>query len=191
MLAVTDHCAERYANRIVGIDDTKESKRYAVQNRDMIVKNCNKMYKYSQKIYTGNINGDKTTKHYYLSDDIILVVNTKKTCIITLYKVDWGYPRENTRVALESVVKQLQLSHKKAKEVKRDLDNVRRQRDQVAQEIKDLRSRLQDLENQHAELDKSVRQQQRKTRYLSDKIDREALLLCDSFRYVDMDQKSG
>ena len=94
---VTEHCKRRYVERIKKITNSVEIKEYVAKNMEQIVSDINKMFAYSEFIIETQINGDKTSKRYYIRDDIIFVVDTEDKTIITLYRIDFGFPDKTNR----------------------------------------------------------------------------------------------
>lgn len=92
---ITNHAKERYVERIKGIIDKQEIKRYLSTEDEKIVKEINKLYQYSELIYRGQIGGDKTTKDFMLNNDICLVADND--CIRTIYRINFAFP-EPTRL---------------------------------------------------------------------------------------------
>lgn len=92
---ITNHAKERYIERLKGINNRNEIKQYLAQNEEIIENHILKLYEYSEKVFTGQIGGDKTTKDFYLNGDICLVVGDD--CIRTIYKINFAFP-EHTRL---------------------------------------------------------------------------------------------
>lgn len=101
----TKHALDRYCERILdyGNSTQTEMRCYINQNREKIGEDINKMFEFSRLIYTGQINGDKTTKQYYLNNNIIMVYDEPKNSIVTLYKIDFGFGE----IIDKAIVKQL------------------------------------------------------------------------------------
>lgn len=98
ILNVTKHFGQRWAQRVLEIEDEAEAKEYAAQNSEMIKEHANKTFAHSTFVWRGQL-GDNITRHYYIDDDIILVTNTTDDAMITTWKVDFGFPAEaNTMV---------------------------------------------------------------------------------------------
>jgi hypothetical protein len=121
---VCEHAKLRYCERIVGISkfidpvtlekidriqDTRarftevnnEIKRYLIKNNDRIVDDIRNMFLYSELVYRGAFGGNGTTKDYYSRDDIILVSETSRPQIITLYRAEFGFGSRDRQLALD------------------------------------------------------------------------------------------
>lgn len=86
---VSKHAQERYAERIMDKDNNADIQRFIVQNQDKIIEDVNKMLKFGQIIYTGQEVSDKGREiTVYLTGSWILLVDTKKLTVITLYKIN-------------------------------------------------------------------------------------------------------
>jgi hypothetical protein len=104
---ITNHCKRRYAERIKNINNSVEIKEYISLNSDQIEKDINKMFEHAQFIATSQVGGDKTNKNYYISGNVIFVVNTEDTVIITLYKVDFGFPDRTNRAITKDLLEEI------------------------------------------------------------------------------------
>ena len=104
---ITNHCIRRYVERIKCINNSIEVKEYIAVNQDQIEKEINKMFSYSDFIIEAQIGGDKTNKRFYIRDNIIFVVNSDDKVIITLYKVDFGFPEATNRKIIEDLMEEI------------------------------------------------------------------------------------
>lgn len=98
---ITNHAKERYVERIKGINNKNEIKQYIAQNENIVEDHILKLYNYSEKIFTGQIGGDKTTKDFYLSNDICLVIDGD--CIRTIYKINFAFPEQTRLMVIEGL----------------------------------------------------------------------------------------
>lgn len=105
---VTKHCRERYVERIKGINNSIERKEYIANNQEQIDIDINKLFEFAKFIDTEQIGGDKTSKNFYINDNIILVVNTENTVIITLYKVDFGFSPKTNRNIIKDLLEEIE-----------------------------------------------------------------------------------
>lgn len=103
---ITNHAKERYVERIQGITKTSDIKQYIAQNEDRVTEHITKLYDYSEKIFTGQAGGDKTTKDFYLNGDICLVLGDN--CILTIYKINFAFPEETRLRVIADLKKEIQ-----------------------------------------------------------------------------------
>lgn len=103
----TNHIKQRYVERILNINNSVEVKQYIVDNNDKVESDLDKLMEFSQCIGTAQINGDKTSKNYHLRDNIIIVTDTDNSTMITLYKVDFGFPDRTNRVIVDDLMKDI------------------------------------------------------------------------------------
>lgn len=95
----TKHSVERWVERIVEITTKKERDDYIKENGEIIKEHMNKTLEFAEFIYKGQI-GDNVTRHYYIHNNIVFVLNTTDDAIITVYKVDFNFtPEINLQVA--------------------------------------------------------------------------------------------
>lgn len=104
---ITNHCKMRYIERIKGIRNTIENKEYLNSNNEQIEKEINKMFTYADFVIEAQIGGDKTNKRFYIRDNIIFVVNSDDKVIITLYKVDFGFPEATNRKIIKDLIEEI------------------------------------------------------------------------------------
>ena len=119
---ITNHCKRRYAERIKNINNSVEVKEYISLNSDQIEKDINKIFEHAQFIATSQVGGDKTSKNFYISDNVILVVNTEDTAIITLYKVDFGFPDRTNRAITKDLLEEIAKLNNKLQQENNSID---------------------------------------------------------------------
>jgi hypothetical protein len=88
MINITKHCLDRYAERVLGIEDLQTARQYINSNQDKVSEDINKLFEFATLILTAQINGDKSTKNYWLRDNIVIVTDTGNSTLITLYRID-------------------------------------------------------------------------------------------------------
>lgn len=101
---VTSHARERYLERIEGIldiDKRKDLLKNDIQNTEEKIID---LYNNGHKIFEGSLYEKQPSSSFYLSDNIILVLNAKNESIITLYKVDFGFSESTNRATLLSLL---------------------------------------------------------------------------------------
>ncbi len=99
---ISRHAKERYAKRIMDITDPKEVKRLARYKEEKIEKDINKLFEYSIYIATAEL-GKNGPKKFWIRDDIIIVTDKKIKCVITIYRLDYGYDHEVNRVLAREI----------------------------------------------------------------------------------------
>ncbi len=104
---ITNHCIRRYVERIKGINNSIEVKEYIAVNQDQIEKEINKMFTYADFVIEAQIGGDKTNKRFYIRDNVIFVVNSDDKVIITLYKIDFGFPEATNRKITKDLIEEI------------------------------------------------------------------------------------
>lgn len=147
---ITNHAKERYVERIKGILGKNEIKQYIVQNEDKIEEHILKLYEYSEKIFTGQIGGDKTTKDFHLNGDICLVVGDD--CIRTIYKINFAFPEKTRLMVIEDLKQEIIRIKDEINNEKQIVDAKRQECDikiqQAKQEIKALKESIEIKEDE-------------------------------------------
>lgn len=165
MINCTNHFAERWVERIVGLKDDREKREYMSKNRDMITQHANTMFENADFLWKGQI-GDNTTKHYYMKDDTVLITNTTNDAFVTVYKIDLGFTpelnvtvrkglvaeieklREEKESIEETILTELVLKESEAssleeeeKIIQEQLKNVQARRKFINEEVKNIKSK--------------------------------------------------
>ena len=90
---VSKHAKERYAERIMNKEDTRDVYNFVTQNEEKIIKDISKMLEYGEILYSGKQKDNKNRENIvdvYRKDCWILLVDKNTKNVITLYKVDLG-----------------------------------------------------------------------------------------------------
>jgi hypothetical protein len=188
MASVTAHCMERYVERILGITDTLSIKQYITLNRDKVSEDINKMIKYSKLIYTGQINGDKTSKNYYLSGgNIILVIDTNNGTVVTLYEICFGFSESIDKINTANLVEEINTLQEQIIEKKVLIDEQIEQKkveiDNVQSDIKSLEEQLFMLKFKHQTLQNELKVVYNDIEMLNKQLECHALKICNSLEY--------
>ena len=113
---VTQHCKERYAERIMGRDAKSDVAVYVAQNQTKIEEDINKMLDYGELIYTGILRDrtdealrDKKEVRVYLCGTWVLLTDKTNQKVITLYKIDFNlgedFNKQYVSLKMESINK--------------------------------------------------------------------------------------
>lgn len=184
---ITNHAFDRFTERIVGIADQLAARQYINQNKEKITEDINKLVEFSELLFTGQINGDKSTKNYLLRDNIILVTDTANSALITLYKIDFGFGDKTDRLIASNLKEDIMILKKQLCDKKLDIDtNVEYKK----YELNTIESQVETLKQQlfMLELKKNTKESEIKVAYndveiLSKDIEMLAVKLCNSLEY--------
>ena len=99
---VTNHAREKYLERIQGVRGKKEIARLISTDKDRIDSEIEKLFRYSDYIYTGQLGGNNTNADYYLNTDTALVVKNKNK-IITIFQIKFGFPGDMDSQVIKSL----------------------------------------------------------------------------------------
>jgi Chromosome segregation ATPases len=156
----TKHSLERWVERIVGITDIRERKEYIAKNSDILKEHINKTLEYAEFIYKGQI-GDNITRNYYIHNDIILVLNTANDAVVTVYKVDFGFPHElNLQVAKGLLAEIRRLSEEKGKldlAALEEIERLKATRDSLDQQEEILKEQLRLIQERKKAIDEEIK----------------------------------
>lgn len=147
----TNHFIERWIERIVGISTERERKDYITKNRQMITEHANKTFEHATFIYTGQI-GNNVTRNYFIEDDIIFVTNTSNDALITVYRIDLGFPHDinaTVRKGLIDEIQKLTAQHEQEElEAMMQVDKKFDEADKLEEQIKIMKEQLSLMEKQ-------------------------------------------
>ncbi|AUV59934.1 hypothetical protein HOS78_gp178 [Lactobacillus phage Bacchae] len=116
-VTVSQHAKSRWVERMNGITDDKEIKRYLVDNSDKVVKDIKKSFTNADFVFRGQLGKNHTTSDYYLLNDLVFVF--EKDTIITLFKVDFGIEYEDLNETIKrSLITALQRAVANQQDVK-------------------------------------------------------------------------
>ena len=178
MIALTDHFKDRYVERIIGIENQCEVKQYVVQNEKIIEENANKMFSHSQFIYNGQIGKDKISRHFYVVDDIVIVATTEDDCLITLYRIDFNFPKETNKKVIKDLINEIQeLEQYKKEQIEKtqfNIQNLQEECNRINTEIKYLEEQLQIFKDSKQLLFDEIQNNNNSITLINNKIDRYA-----------------
>jgi len=162
-LSISNHAKERYAERIMDRDSKQKVAQYVAENDEKIKQNINKMVEYGEKIYSGkSLKHDNNDCDVYLKDLWVILVDSKKNTVITLYCIDLGVDEEFHKLFVEKLLKKLNDAKEECEATKADINQkIAEMREVIADNekiIQENRSLIKTLEEQnqaHMDLIKS------------------------------------
>jgi cell division protein FtsB len=186
MKNLTNHFNERWVQRIVGITTEREIKDYISKNKQMISEHANETIERAEFLWKGQI-GDNVTRNYYIKDDIILITNTGDDALITVYKIDFGFPEDVNKMArrrLTDEVKKLTLSKIDLElQVMEQVDKAYHEADILEEQIKLLKEQIDNLEKQRAFKKDEAKMLQSKSLNTGLELKRYTMMLVNSQEY--------
>ena len=165
-VTVSQHAKSRWVERMNGITDDKEIKRYLVDNSDKVVKDIKKFFTNADFVFRGQLGKNHTTSDYYLLNDLVFVF--EKDTIITLFKVDFGIEYEDLNETIKrslitalqrAVANQQDVKSKsgvEAKRIKNDIAQVNAEINSYRKQIDVLSIKKSGLEGQLKSVDAEV-----------------------------------
>lgn len=161
-ITVSQHAKSRWVERMNGITDDKEIKRYLVDNSDKVVKDIKKSFENSTFVYRGQLNkkAPHSTSNYYLLNDLVFV--EEKGVIITLFKVSFGLPYDDLNEEVQrALIVSLQRATQEQQNVKSKVGvtkkNLKADIAQVNAQLNLHRNQIDLLTKQKNELDQQVK----------------------------------
>ena len=109
-IKISNHCKQRYVERITGIVDSKEIKRYLATEENSVVENIHKMLHYGNIIYDGkNFEPhDSNVVKIVLNGTWLVFVGKDSNTAITMYKIDLGLGEEFNKSYVSQFLKSLE-----------------------------------------------------------------------------------
>lgn len=186
---IRNHCKERYAERILGIDKNESSK-YAVQHDKEISEKLHELYSKSTYFWTGKVN-DNPVSSFFINGDIVIVTDEQKSCLITLYKIDFGFPAATNKTVVKDLVKEIgKLNKEKDKQVNKISPLIEQKRfeiNRMENEIELLKEKIAILEKQKRIEEEQLSSMSSNTELIDKDIKMFALRLVDSLAFkIDM-----
>ncbi len=151
---ISNHAKQRYAERIMGRDDTTEINRYVNLNEEKIKTDINKMITYGELIYTGiqHKNDKKLAApvDVYVKDCWVVLADNKTKNVITLYKIDLGVDDDFNKLYINKMLEKLNTAKKAANEIRQQIEEENLGYTEIIEEsemsIKQYRSMINNLE---------------------------------------------
>lgn len=138
---ISEHCKNRYAERILNKSDVVEIKRFIIENEDKIQTDINKLITYREKVYAGKQSqkdGKGKVLDVYIKDLWVILVDTQSQIVVTMYKIDLGLGDEFNK---EYVAKYME----KIESLKSELNSVQLK---VSEESNVYREMINDAQEQ-------------------------------------------
>lgn len=150
---VSKHAAERYAERIMGKEDTYDITRFALTNEEKIRCDINKMISYGDLIYSGKQSqkdGKGNIVDVYVKDCWIVLVDNKAKNVITLFKVDLELDDDFNKAYVAKMLEKLNVSKEELtatqQRIQEESDTYRNMIAEAEFQIKEYRSMIKNLE---------------------------------------------
>jgi len=179
-VTVSQHAKSRWVERMNGITDDREIKRYLVSNSDKVTKDILTSFDNADFVFRGQLGKGHSTSDYYMLNDLVFVF--EKGTIITLFKVDFGIEYEDLNetikrsllTALQRAVDDQQdvksKSGVEAKRIKNDIAQVNAEINSYRKQIDLLSIKKSGLEGQLKSVDAEVNLANTKVSTLSTKL---------------------
>ena len=106
---ISEHCKQRYVERIKDITDRQELRRYIVLHEQDIIQNIRKMLQFGEIIYTGKNFEAKDNKiiHIILNGAWLVFVGKDSQTAITMYKIDLGLDEDFNKDYIQKFLEKL------------------------------------------------------------------------------------
>lgn len=161
-VTVSQHAKSRWVERMNGITDANEAKRFLVNNQEKVTKDIIKSFENSTFVYRGQLNkkAPHSTSNYYLLNDLVFV--EEKMTIITLFKVNFELPYSDLNEEVQrALIVSLQRATDEQQEVKSKVGvtkkNLKADIAQVNAQLNVHRNQVDLLTKQKNELDRQVK----------------------------------
>ena len=150
---ISNHAMKRYAERIMGKEDSTDVNQFVTLNEDKIKIDINKLIKYGEVIYTGKQSqkdGKGNVVDVHLKDTWIILADGKVKNVITLYKIDLGLDDEFNKSYVSKMIDKLNSQKANLEQTKLDVksesDMYREMINDAESQIKEYRSMIKNLE---------------------------------------------
>lgn len=184
---LTKHCKIRYVERVKGITGNFAVQEYVIANNERIIQDVNKIFTYSDFLTEDQIGGDKTTKRFYIKDDILLVLSKDELVIVTLIKVDFGFPGKTNRNIVKDLLVEINLLKENLEESKRSIvDYINAKtlaRERYLDKIQLLQEQINAINLDIKQIDVDIEKKRESTKVPKLKIKEYVNMICNSMTF--------
>ena len=155
MLEISKHAKERYVQRIMSYDDKTDIVRFISEHDEKINTDINKMVEYGDLLYSGKSLKDPNAHcNIYLKHTWVVIVDTNKNLVVTLYKVDLKVDEDFTKKYISKLVTKLNKEKKEYAKIEAKVDKEIEEYKDIIKEneavINDYKKTIKSLEEQNA-----------------------------------------
>ena len=143
---ISEHCKQRYVERIKDITDRQELRRYIVLHEQDIIQNIRKMLQFGEIIYTGKNFEAKDNKiiHIILNGAWLVFVGKDSQTAITMYKIDLGLDENFNKDYIQKFLEKL-----------KGIDQEYQEMEECDEKIEEHQKLIRDYENRKAGIKES------------------------------------
>lgn len=152
-LTITQHCAERYAERIMGREEKSDIAVYVAQNKEKIETDINKLYQYGNYIYTGSLK-DHNVVNVYVNGTWVLLTDKENKRAVTMYKIDFGLGEEFNKEFVNRMLDKISETGKKCASTLREIDEEKKRYQEMVADFEQQANEYRKIANN---LDKQVK----------------------------------
>lgn len=136
---ISQHAKERYAERIKRKTELIDINRFIIENEEKIVKDIKLMIQYAECIYIGkNTKKDRfgaiNTIAVYVKDTWVLIYDTSKNTLVTLFKIETGLDDDFNKLYTDKMIEKLKIMQKEAEDTK---ERVRQKNNELKIQIEE------------------------------------------------------
>ncbi|WP_368490763.1 hypothetical protein [Clostridium sp. BJN0013] len=186
---LSKHCKMRYVERVKGITGDFAVQEYMVANDERITQDVNKIFTYSDFVIEGKIGEDKVVRRFYVKDDILLVLSKDESVIVTLIKVDFGFPGKTNRNIVKDLLEEINLLREDLEEDEKsiiDYVNARSlERERYFDRIQLLQEEINSLDLNIKQIDVDIEKKRESTKVLKLKLKEYVNMICNSRAFKD------
>lgn len=150
--SISRHASERYAERIMGKENT-DVNRFITLNEDKIKTDINKLINYGELIYQGRQtqkDGKGAVIDVYLKDCWVVLADSRTKNVITLYKIDLGLDEEFNKAYVSKMLEKLntykEVLENTKQQVQAESNAYREMMTNAESQIKEYRGMIKNLE---------------------------------------------
>lgn len=186
MINVKKHAMIRYCERVMGLTEKHEINQYISLNAEQITTWINRMNDNAQFIYRGQI-GDNITRIFKMADNVVLVVDTGNSCVVTLYKCLFDFGDEMDKKIIQSELKNI-------KELNETLDVINKGIEEFVEQkkleenilegqIKAMEDQLRILKNNKSFIGDEITNKRTSRDFTTKELEKRAIRICNSLDY--------
>ena len=107
---ISQHCKQRYAERIMDKGDKNDINRFIAENEEKIQTDICKMIHYGELIFSGRQSqkdGKGNDLNVFLKDCWVVLADSKSDVVVTLYKIDLGLGDDFNKLYVSKMVEKI------------------------------------------------------------------------------------
>jgi hypothetical protein len=166
--------------------DQTEIKRHTATMNEEICASVDRLVKNSIFIWRGQL-GDNTTKSFRISGDMVLVMDSQESCVITLFRCYFDFGTEMDKQIIAHEIARLDTLHEELKGIDEGISEYIEQKQleisTYEQTIKAFEAQIASLRTQKNSAEEEIKAKRATRDFTTREIEKRAVRICNSIEY--------